>query len=218
MTDSISVSEKRYVNDVYDNIAEDFSRTRTIVWEYVKLFIDSIKEHSYCIDIGCGNGKNMYREDINMIGIDTCKKFVDICNQRNKHAYNMDCCELSFNDNVFDAAISIAVFHHLSSHERRQRGLSEMIRVLKPNGFGLISLWSYENQSQKQNKRTFIKGDNMVSWKHSENGVVFKRYYHIFDEKAVDNYLLDFENDINIINKCNLLGNWYVIFQKCNKV
>lgn len=41
-----NVSEKEYVNDVYDSIAEDFSRTRTRVWERVKIFIDSIKENS----------------------------------------------------------------------------------------------------------------------------------------------------------------------------
>ena len=40
-----NVSEKEYVNDVYDSIAEDFSRTRTRVWERVKIFIDSIKEN-----------------------------------------------------------------------------------------------------------------------------------------------------------------------------
>lgn len=180
--------------------------------EYVKLFIDSIKDDSYCIDIGCGNGKHMYRDDISMIGIDTCGKFVDICNEQNKRAYKMDCCELSFDDDVFDTAISIAVFHHLSSHEKRREGLSEMIRVLKPNGIGMISLWSYENQS------SFIKGDNMISWKYTEHGIVFESYYYIFDEKAVDNYLLSFKNDVRVIKKCTLHGNWYVIFQKINKI
>ena len=205
-----TISEKHYVNDVYDSIAEDFSRTRTSVWEHVKLFIESIKQDSYCIDIGCGNGKNIYRTDINMIGVDMCDKFVNMCNDMDKRAYKMDCCELSFDDNVFDAAISIAVFHHLTTCERRLNALSEMIRVLKPQGLGLISLWSLENQS----KQSFIKGDNMVSWKHSKNGITFDRYYYIFDEKTLDDYLLNFMNEIRIINKYNDRGNWYIIFQK----
>lgn len=205
------VSEKEYVNDVYDSIADDFSRTRTRVWEHVKTFIDSVQKDSRCIDIGCGNGKNMYRKDINMIGIDMCDKFVSMCNSKDLCAYKMDCCELSFDDEVFDNAMSIAVFHHLTTHERRLQALSEMIRVLKPNGLGMMSLWSFENQ----NKHSFIKGDNMVSWKHSENGIVFDRYYYIFDELEVDEYLLNFKDDVNIIMKYNDQGNWYVIFQKC---
>lgn len=209
----ITISEKDYVHDVYDSIADDFSRTRTRVWEHVKIFIDSIQHSSYCIDIGCGNGKNIYRNDINMIGIDACKKFVDICNERGIHAFKMDCCELSYDDNVFDAAVSIAVFHHLTTHERRIRALSEMIRVLKPNGLAMISLWSLENQD----KHSFVKGDNMVSWKHSKSNLLFDRYYYIFDEKAVDEYLLHFKDTINIISKCNDRGNWYVTFKKFDK-
>ena len=205
-----NVSEKEYVNDVYDSIAEDFSRTRTRVWERVKIFIDSIKENSNCIDIGCGNGKNMYRRDLNTTGVDMCDKFVNICKQKSLNVRKMDCCELLFDNSVFDAAISIAVFHHLSTYERRIKAFSEVIRILKPQGIGLISLWSFENQTNQ----SFVKGDNMVSWKHVKKNLTFNRYYYIFDEKSLNDYLFDFKNKVNIISKFNDHGNWYIIFKK----
>ena len=208
-------NEKKFVHDVYDNIAQDFSRTRTRVWNEVKSFIDSIDINTNCLEIGCGNGKNMYRRDIVMTGIDTCEAFVKICLQKSLNASIMDCYHLQYEDNSFDNIMSIAVFHHLSTEERRIKALSEMIRVLKPNGTGFVSLWSFENQNHVKNK--FIQGDNLVNWKHSITGQLFQRYYYIFDESKVNKYFDEFCDNIKLIHKINVLGNWYIKFEKLVK-
>jgi ubiquinone/menaquinone biosynthesis C-methylase UbiE len=146
-----------------------------------------------------------------MTGIDTCEAVVEICLQKSLNASIMNCCHLQYEDNSFDNIMSIAVFHHLSTEERRIKALSEMIRVLKPNGTGFVSLWSFENQNHIKNK--FIQGDNLVNWKHSISGQLFQRYYHIFDESKVTKYFDQFY-DIKLIHKINVLGNWYIKFVK----
>ena len=177
------ISEKQHVKDVYDAIASDFSRTRTRIWNHVQNFLDNIPDDSKCIDIGCGNGKNMmYANDrLDFIGIDNCENFVKICRERNLNTECMDCCDLRFDDETFDHAISIAVIHHMSSYERRYKAVSELIRVLKKDGTALISFWSFENQD----KFAFNVGDNMVKWKHSLTNVTYDRFYYIFNEQLL---------------------------------
>jgi ubiquinone/menaquinone biosynthesis C-methylase UbiE len=45
---------------------------------------------------------------------------------------------LPYRSGVFDAAISIAVLHHLSSHQRRLAALTEMLRILRVGGKLLV--------------------------------------------------------------------------------
>ena len=49
-----------------------------------------------------------------------------------------------------DAALCIAVMHHISSIDRRLRILKEMARVLKPNGTALITVWAQEQQDKEK--------------------------------------------------------------------
>lgn len=42
---------------------------------------------------------------------------------------------------AFDAAISIAVLHHVSSLERRRLAVEDVVRMIKPGGRALITVW-----------------------------------------------------------------------------
>ena len=85
--------ENEYVLDVYDNIADHFSDTRFCTWDFVDKFINKRTPEERGIEIGCGNGKNLcIREDLNIIGVDTCKKFIDICNEKGLRAFHQNCC------------------------------------------------------------------------------------------------------------------------------
>ena len=48
----------------------------------------------------------------------------------------------------FDAAISIAVLHHVSSAVRRQLAVREILRILRPGGRALITVWAREQEDQ----------------------------------------------------------------------
>tara|TARA_B100001996_G_C18562757_1_gene555264 strand:- start:58 stop:627 length:570 start_codon:yes stop_codon:yes gene_type:complete len=178
----------------YDKIANDFSNTRNYVWDMVKLFLNKQPNGSYGLEIGCGNGKNMkYKKDLNIIGVDKCNAFLNICKQQQLNVVYSDCCYLPFKDNSFDFVISIAVFHHLDNIHFT-KAINEMKRVMKKGAIGLITIWSVENQSRKK----FIDGDNMVPF----NGI--NRYYNIFSKERLTLYL---ENNYTIYNDH---GNWVI--------
>ena len=66
--------EKKYVNNIYDEICKEFSNTRQHPWSIVKTFINSLNSNSLVCDIGSGNGKNIYRKDIQYIATDFSKE------------------------------------------------------------------------------------------------------------------------------------------------
>jgi SAM-dependent methyltransferase len=46
--------------------------------------------------------------------------------------------------NSLDACISVAVIHHLSTEQRRQRAVAELVRCVRPGGRVLVCVWAYE--------------------------------------------------------------------------
>jgi ubiquinone/menaquinone biosynthesis C-methylase UbiE len=209
--------ESQFVHNTYSRIAEQFDDSRYCVWNFVKQFLSN-KGELYGIDIGCGNGKNMIHP--NMVGIDCCEKFVNICNTKNKKVFYGCCCDLPFNDNVFDYSICVSVLHHLSTHERRLDAVREMVRVVKPGGEMLLNTWSVENQE----KRHFIQGDNFVSWStrpqkgNEKNKESFLRYYYIHDIYSINEFCDDIQKLFNVLVKViyNEKGNWVVHLKKKN--
>lgn len=209
--------ERKNVLEVYDNIAEHFADTRFCVWMFVKEFLSHRHIDERGLEIGCGNGKNLcIRHDLNIIGIDNCQKFVDICTLKNLKVFNQQCCRLQFKDNTFDYILSIAVFHHLASQTRRYKGVKEMIRVLQSGGSGIFSVWGVEQKDRKNNMkiRRFVPGDNYVPWTRKSDGIIFERYYHIFNKGMIMTFLENFREKIIINRLFNTRGNWVVQFTK----
>ena len=133
------------LKNVYENIATAFDKTRYRSWSTVERILDTFEQNTLNGDIGCGNGKNMvYRKDLKFIGIDFCKKFVDICKNKNLECYESDVRRTLFHNNYFDNTISIAVIHHLDSREKRIEAINEMFRITKNNGNIFIYVWALE--------------------------------------------------------------------------
>ena len=210
----LSLLEKEHVQDVYDEIADHFSDTRYCIWDFVRNFVENKRELNG-LDIGCGNGKNMgIFPEMKITGVDRCEKFVEICAKKGHSVMLADCCSLPFENNVFDYAISIAAFHHMATDERRNLAMSEMIRVLKPGGEGLVSVWAVENQNKEKIKRNFVPKDNFVKWLRRSDKKIFQRYYHIYTEEMMRVYLEQFTDQITISKLYNERGNWVVEFKK----
>lgn len=49
-----------------------------------------------------------------------------------------------------DAGLCIAVLHHISTINRRLEILKELIRVLRPNGRALVTVWAQEQENQEK--------------------------------------------------------------------
>ncbi|ETW42463.1 hypothetical protein PFNF135_03125 [Plasmodium falciparum NF135/5.C10] len=63
-----------------------------------------------------------------------------------------------------DLCISIAVIHHLGTHEKRKQAVKEMVRCTKIGGRILIYVWAYEQQENVVGNRKFDSQDIFVPW------------------------------------------------------
>jgi SAM-dependent methyltransferase len=177
---NIPLVEQDNVVNVYNKIAQDFSRTRYKVWPSIKLFVESFPCDTKFLEIGSGNGKNMLLRPNDFTGCDISEEFVKLCQNKGLNVIQADATDLPFDDDSFDATLSVAVLHHLSSINRRIKAISEMARVTKKGGKLLIEVWSYEN-----NNRVVDNADNMITWKLKGTTDIYERYYHFFKEDEI---------------------------------
>jgi alkylated DNA repair protein alkB family protein 8 len=120
-------TELSNVVSIYEKIGIYFSKTRPKPWTWIQEFLDSVPSNSDILDIGCGNGRNMSDIRHNFTGVDNCNSFIDICKKKGLNAIKTDMTDIPFEDNTFDAIISIASFHHLATAERRIAALEKLI-------------------------------------------------------------------------------------------
>lgn len=189
--------EYENVRNIYNNIAESFSDKRYTTWTWIDNFINNLKRHSHILDIGCGNGRNMKYPNYIFHGVDNCEEFIKLAKLVSSNVYLSDMTSLPFEDNYFDAIISIASFHHLSTIERRLKCLEEMYRVLKPGGKILLSIWSINQSHNKRLNNKFVYGDNIVPFKDNKGNIIGNRYYYIFQIEELYNLLNKYFNIIS---------------------
>lgn len=142
----------------YDHFGTLFStNANKVFWEqpYKQLKIRlernsidlSIFQDSTIIDIGCGSGRNAFvLRDFGakkVIGIDISETNIALANKRKAELGIGDevvfikgsAMDLPFDDNSFDIAFSMGVFHHTPDWKKC---MHEMYRVMKPSAIGLL--------------------------------------------------------------------------------
>ncbi|KAJ7546816.1 hypothetical protein O6H91_08G055800 [Diphasiastrum complanatum] len=180
--------EKMYVQEVYDAIAPHFSSTRFAKWPKVAQFLHSIAPGSIVVDAGCGNGKYLgLNPKCFFVGCDISAPLVAICAQRGHEVLIADALFLPYRTGVCDAAISIAVLHHLSSEQRRVRAIEELLRVVRHGGKVLITVWAVEQEDKSLlTKWTPLTGKYMEEWvgssSHKAKGNLSENSLHMIQE------------------------------------
>ena len=182
----------------YNKIAQEFSATRGQIWPEVEfLFNDYIIPGDKVLDLGCGNGRFLQflaDKDIDYIGVDFSEKLIKIAKQNYpKVKFQVaDALNLPFPNNYFDKVYSIAVLHHIPSEEFRIQFLEEVRRILKPDGFFILTVWQPES---KKNLNLFFKRTALKLTGRLEKGDIIRpwgdkraeRYFHYFLEKELTN-------------------------------
>ncbi|XP_054719529.1 alkylated DNA repair protein alkB homolog 8-like isoform X2 [Uloborus diversus] len=154
--------ESKYVQKVYEDIADHFNDTRYKPWPKVQSFLSNISPGSLILDIGCGNGKNLgLSKSCFEIGCDASSKLAQVCALRKSEVLIADCLKLPFRDNCADVIICIAVIHHLSTKARRAKAIEEILRVLCPGGKALLYVWAFE-QEGPQGPSNYLKHNKLV--------------------------------------------------------
>ena len=178
------------VKESYDKIAIYFANTRVFTWLWTDNFINSLDKNSLILDIGSGNGRNTKYSNNMIFGLDISfeqlkmRRNINDVNNLSSSSIQGNMITLPFKSNKFDAILSIASFHHLSTIEERHNCLQEMKRILIPNGKILLSVWSI-NQPPKTKRKFDNYGNINVNWntnKKDTNGnfIIIPRYYYIF--------------------------------------
>jgi ubiquinone/menaquinone biosynthesis C-methylase UbiE len=202
--------EQQYVVDVYNQVAREFDRTRLKEWRQVKRFLDSLPPGSKVADIGCGNGRHMkLRPDCSFTGCDASESQVELCREKGLPVVTGNVLALPFADAEFDAAISIAVLHHLASPERRGQAIRELARITRPGGQVMIQVWAYE-QSERSRFR-FSAQDSLVEWKASTGS--HGRFYHLFQQGELEQ-VIEGIGDLEVVESFNDSDNWCVIARR----
>ncbi|KAM9358835.1 putative tRNA methyltransferase 9B [Symphorus nematophorus] len=160
MEEAASQLERDHVHSVYDKIAPYFNDSRYKAWPKVRQFLLDLQPGSIVADIGCGNGKYLHiNKEVFKLGCDVCRPLVDFAWSQGHEVQMCDGLNLPYRDGCFDAVLSIAVIHHLSTKERRIRAIKEMARTLRVGGRIMIYVWAME-----QKRRKFEKQDIFVPW------------------------------------------------------
>lgn len=156
--------EREHVQKVYNVIGDHFSNTRHSPWPQVTTFISSLPQSALVLDVGCGNGKylKLRRGEIVMMGCDNSTNLCGICSEQGFESLVCDITNLPYRSQQFDAAICIAVIHHLASKERRLAAFKELSRVVVKGGRVLVYVWAMEQRYQQKNSK-YLKDSDVKS-------------------------------------------------------
>ena len=183
----------------FDEIGEEFDRTRQIPVKEFKLFKPYIKNEANIIDLGCGNGRLVKSltpgAKTHYLGIDNSEKMLEIAhkNHPGQAFIKGDLQLIPAKNGSTDIIFCIRTFHHLPSKKMRAQALREMNRVLEPNGILVITVW---NLLQKKFWKFFAPAilrfiftlggycwkDLFIPWNSGA-----KRYYHAFSPMELNN-------------------------------
>jgi alkylated DNA repair dioxygenase AlkB/SAM-dependent methyltransferase len=180
--------ERDHVHAVYDAIATQWHNTRGkrgVLWPGATQFLQALPLGSVVADVGCGDGKYfpaIWGAGSYVIGTDISLPLLETTklNESNKngvpesrrvsqlrqHLRNRpavavaDCMNLPLRTKSFDAAICIAVMHHLSTENRRKRCIEELSRIVTPGGLINVQAWAMEQE--EGSRRTFASSDVFV--------------------------------------------------------
>lgn len=182
----------------YDAIAAEFSRTRKAQWDEFEAFKSYLKPGMMLADIGCGNGRliEILPENTKYIGIDTSKNIIN--EARKLHpTYTFEegsLLNIPLPSNSTDATFCIATLPHIPSKALRERAINELVRITKPGGKIIISVWNLWQMKFLKNilcalveKIFFGKydwNDLFIDWDNK-----LKRYYHAFTKSELRNML-----------------------------
>lgn len=194
---SISDSKKKeeeYVHEVYNEISDHFSKTRYKPWRIVEDFLQTRKDYSIGIDVGCGNGKYLQlNKNLFILGSDRSSGLISCANDLMKEkettkkealsekeisdgfasmCFGEKRCDVMINDglalpypnNRFDFAISIAVIHHFSTEERRIEAIKHIGSKLKQGSEALIYVWALEQKNSRRGYDDTMEQDILVPW------------------------------------------------------
>jgi len=133
------------------------------------------------LNIGCAHGPDFlpFASSFDLYGVDFSTEMLKLA-QKYAQKFNFpvslavaDASYLPYADETFDWAISVATYHHIKGKREKQTALSELRRVLKPEGEAFITVWN-----RWQPRFWFKPKEVAVPWRKRDK--TLERYYYLF--------------------------------------
>jgi SAM-dependent methyltransferase len=209
--------ERRFVHAFYETAASHFAATRHTPWPRVVAFVEGLARGSLVADVGCGNGRLMVPgQGLVWMGVDAS---AGLCREAMARAVGGVCVgdatRAPLRSGAFDAVLSIAVMHHLSTLERRRAAMSQVECLLRPGGRAIVQVWALEQPVDS--RRVFKASDVMVPWKlrnEGEGEVTLQRFCHLFVRGELEDLARDAAPACAIDEAWYDRGNWCVVLRK----
>ncbi|MCL7411683.1 MAG: class I SAM-dependent methyltransferase [Methanosarcinaceae archaeon] len=116
-------------------------------WVVKRLIVDNqikkLSNTSKILEVGCGTGTNLksISKYGDVTGIDFSKNALDFCKRRTHNPLILaDAEKLPIDKETFDLIVALDVIEHLNDED----ALSEFYRILKPNGFLIITVPAFK--------------------------------------------------------------------------
>ncbi len=192
---------KASIRETYDRIASSYAASRTRPWPEVLEFVATLPPRSAILDVGCGHGRHAKpaaRAGHRVIGVDLCRPLLAIGNDASAKAKTArvewvvgDAGSLPIRSSTIDAALCVAVLHHLPTRGDRIAALAEVRRVLRPSGRAFISVWAKDNPYLRDVLGLRLEEDDVeVPW-HLPDGTAVPRFYHLFSEGELERLIIE---------------------------
>ncbi len=203
----MALATKAGVRATYERIAEPFAASREEPWPEVLSFASSLPEPARIADVGCGNGRHarsLASSGHRVVAVDFARNLLLIGRRGSRGRMwasqiawvQGEATTLPLRDGSMDAAICVAVLHHLPSVEERIRALRELRRVLASRGRVFVSVWALDQPrfrkavEARRHMPPEVQGDVEVPWTMPD-GVVIPRYYHLFQEGELEALIIE---------------------------
>ena len=203
----MAAATKSGVRATYERIAEPFAASREEPWPEVLSFASTLPEAARVADVGCGNGRHaraIASTGHSVIALDFARNLLLIGRRGSRGRVwgariawvQAEATTLPVRDGAVDAAICVAVLHHLPTLEERVRALRELRRILASRGRLFVSVWALDQprfRKAVQARRHLpveVQGDVEVPWTMPD-GVVIPRYYHLFQEGELEELIIE---------------------------
>jgi ubiquinone/menaquinone biosynthesis C-methylase UbiE len=156
-----------------------------------------LKKTGEILDYGCAIGEKTYKfssENWRITGIDISSKSVEVAKELarkysvNAEYFEMDCENLTFNDNRFDIIFNYGTFSSLDMN----KAIKELCRVLKPDGY-LLAIETLGNNPVFKLKRSLnVISGSRTRWAASHIMKIedWKRIGILFNNSDIKYYSL----------------------------
>lgn len=172
--------KKQSQKSVWNNIAPEWYKFKTLPAEHTLEFLKN--KTGKILDLGSGAGRHLKKiKNGKMYLLDFSNEMIKFAKKRAKEKniegefYVSNSTKLPFEDNFFDSAIAIAVFHCIKGEKNREKIVQELFRVLKSGAEAEIAVWNKNSKKFKNSPK-----ERYVKWR--DKG---KRYYYLYDEEEI---------------------------------